>query len=251
MKNTIIYLSLCVLLITGCDMFTRDLGTGTSSNKPFRINENGDTVKIVYSDNGKICSEIPLKGGYKHGLAVNFYQDGKIKNEIMYVDGVKQGRATTYYENGALYRESTFVDGKLDGIQKRYYDDGKLMAEVPYKDGELQTGTKEYNKSGELKNVYPEILLELEDKTAFESKFILKASLSKKCANTKFYRKAKVEGDSYLVAGKTKNGVGEFSWELRKGASYMEKIVIVAEFTTALNNPIRIEKPYNLALQYR
>jgi hypothetical protein len=218
---------------------------------PYRINEEGDTVKIAYHPNGNKSSEYTIRDRRMHGPAFNYYEDGTLKNEIIYKEGLQDGRATTYYENGALYRESVFVNGNIEGIQKRYYENGKLMAEVPYKNGELQLGTKEFNQDGKLKEIRPEILLNLEDRSAFDGEFILHMSLSKKQKGTKFYRQTIVERKSYLVDIPVSDGMGKMSWKLRKGGYLMEKLNIVTEYTTILGNPVRLEKTYNLAIENR
>lgn len=208
-------------------------------------------MKIEYRDDGSVLSEITVKGGWKHGLAVNYYPDGRIQNEINYMEGRKEGRATTYYESGALYRESYFVNGKLEGIQKRYYENGKLMAEVPWKNGELQPGTMEYTSEGNLKQMYPEIVFGTEDKLAFNSNYVLKMHLSKKHRNTKFYKITKVDGKEFRVTVNMEGDTGELFYTIRKGGSIMERIHIIAEFHTVLNNPMRIDKTYNLAVENR
>lgn len=248
MKKIVFPAMAALMLLSACDMFTLNYGN-KKDTPPFRVDEKGDTVVLSYYDNGTIKSEVTTKNSWKNGPAISYYPNGEKQIEMNYAEGEKQGSALTYYENGTLYRVSNYVEGRLEGVQKRFYEDGKLMAEIPYKNGEVQPGTKEYNEDGSIRDSYPEILLKLENKSAFENKFELLASLSKGRRDTKFYRLTDVDGQSHQVEPKSmRNGVGTFVWTIGKGKNYMEKITIVAEFTSLLNNPVRIEKPYNLAL---
>ena len=246
------FLSFIALAMSGCSLFTQDQAAENPGKPSIKYNENGDTVLINYNDKGLLLSEVTVKNNKMNGLAYNYYENGKIQNEISYVDGIKNGRATWNYENGKLYRETSYKDGEIDGIQKKYYEDGKLMAEVPYKNGVLQPGTREYSTSGTLKKNLPEIKIEAIDKIAFESQYILRVSLSKKQSNVKLYRITEsMRGNSVRVPLILKDGYAEIKWILPKGTFIMEKVIIVAEYTTNLSNPVIIEKSYNVAVENR
>jgi hypothetical protein len=251
MRASLILQAFLVLIALGCDSFTINQPKEPAARNRFKINDAGDTVMMIYHENGKLSSEIIIKNRMKNGLAVNYYENGEIKNEIPYKDNLKEGRVTWNYESGALYRESTYVHDEIEGIQTRYYEDGKLMAEIPYKSGKVLTGTKEYSKEGKLKTHYPEIQFEAIDKLAFENKYFLHLSLSKKDLDAKFFKVTEINGTIYDIPIEIKGEMAELSWYLPKGDYIMEKVTVAAEYYTVLNNPVRLEKTYNLAIENR
>lgn len=243
--------ALILALVAGCNQPGQAPIKESEPVKQFRINEKGDTVVINYRKNGKLLSEVTIKNGSQNGLCLNYYENGNIQNEIWYKDSDKNGRATWNYESGKLYRETTYVDDEIEGIQKIYYEGGKLMAEIPYRNGELQVGTREFNKEGKLKQNYPEIVIEALDKMAFEDKYWLRFSLTKSDPDAKFYIVTDVDGKKYDIPLPMKNGVAEKSWTVLKNRSVMEKVRVAVEFNTVLNNPVRLEKTYNLVADHR
>ena len=251
MKLSLLILLLSALILEGCTQFSSKPAEQETEKKSFRINENGDTVVVNYRENGTKISEITIKNGTNHGLCINYYENGKIKNEISYVNGFKNGRVTWNYESGRLYRESEYVNDELEGIQKKYYEDGKLMAEIPYLRGEVQPGTKEYTSDGTLKKIVPEIIIEPIDKMAFENKYLLRISLSKKQKDTKFTRIVEIEGTHHKVGLSVNEGMAEIPWYVAKGTYVMEKVKIEAEYVTHLGNPVKLVKTYNLAIENR
>jgi hypothetical protein len=251
MKNLPLFIIFSWIIFSGCNSYSTNPKSDASRAPSFRINENGDTVLIHYYENGAVVSEVTIKYHKMNGLAINYYENGKIQNDINYKNGQKEGRVTWNYESGKLYRETQYVEGEIDGIQKMYYEDGKLMAEVPYVKSELQTGTKEYNSDGKLITNYPEIIFEPVDRTAFDNRFILRVSLSKKQKDTKFFRQVEAGGKTIPIGLVLKEGCAEISWPVPKGTYIMEKVRITAEFDTSLGNPKRIEKTYNLAVENR
>lgn len=251
MKNLAFILLLFIFHLPSCVQESDKSPRVKEEKNKFRIDENGDTVRINYRENGTLLSEVTYRDGLRNGLAINFYENGEIKNEIIYKNNNKEGRATWYYENGVLYRETNYTGDQIDGVQKRYYDNGKLMAEVPYKNGQLQLGTKEYTKEGKLKKLYPEIIILPIDKTGFENTYILQISLSKKQRETQFYRVYDGVDRRLDEPLDSRNDMAEITWRVPKGSFVMEKIRIAAEFQTILSNPYRVEKSYNVSVERR
>jgi hypothetical protein len=251
MKAAFILMILFLVVAPGCQQINNETGKQSNSSEKYRINDNDDTVLLNYRTNKTLLSEVTVKNGMRNGLCLNYYENGKVQNEITYKDDVKIGRSTWNYESGKLYRESNYVDGKIEGIQKLYYEDGGILAEVPYKNGKLQTGTKEYNKDGKQKKSYPEIIIQPVDKLAFDSKYYLNISLSKPASGLKFYRVADIAGGMNDISLPLNSGKAQLSWYVPKPGYAMEKVIVAAEFNTALNNPVRLEKSYNLAIENR
>jgi antitoxin component YwqK of YwqJK toxin-antitoxin module len=238
--------------LSACNSFFNSQDQNSSQKSSIRYNEVGDTVLMNYNEKGVLQSEVTVKNGQMNGISFNYYDNGKIENEITYKDGKKDGRSTWNYENGELYRETQYVDGVMEGVQKKYYKGGRLMAEIPYSKGELQPGTKEYTTEGTLKKNIPDIVFEEIDKIAFDNKYILRISLSKNKSGTKFWRYIEtMKGNMALVNLKLQDNHAEISWDVPKGAFVMEKVRVIAEFNTTLNNPVKIEKTYNVAVENR
>jgi len=252
LKNFALLLILLWIGITGCNPFIGKPEQDNSGKSSIRFDDNGDTVLINYNEKGILLSEVTVKNGRMNGVAFNYYENGKIQNEINYKDGIKEGRVTWNYENGKLYRETQYVNGEIEGIQKKYYEDGKLMAEIPYAKGELQPGTKEYTSDGKLKKIIPDVIFEAIDKTAFDDKYILRITLSKKQKKTKFTRLVEfTKGNPIPVRLDVKDNFAEIVWNIPKGSFIMEKVRLEVEFNTSMGNPVKIETAYNVAAENR
>ena len=237
--------------MSGCNSYFNPQDKNSSEKPAVKLNESGDTVLQNYNEKGILVSEVTVKNNKMNGVAFNYYDNGVIQNEINYKDGVKHGRATWNYENGALFRETDYIDGEISGFQKKYYEDGKLMAEIPYRKGQVIPGTVEYNKEGKKKNL-PEIKVEMIDNVAFDSKYILRISLSKKQADTKFYQVLETtSGVDLQVPLKLQGNYAEITWTVPPGTYVMEKVRIMAEYNTILGSPVVLEKSVNVAVENR
>ncbi|MBN2611259.1 MAG: toxin-antitoxin system YwqK family antitoxin [Bacteroidales bacterium] len=271
--NTIYFLSFTILLFSGCDTTLQKSSKDDSSKK-----EQHDT-RIVkqYFDNGRLKSEISVKGKNRHGitknyskygqllsevnyannrkngLTVNYYASGKIHSQIFFSDGIKHGESTWFYENGKIFRINPFKDGKLSGIQKFYFEDGKVMAEIPYRNGHTGIGTKEYTKTGTLISKYPEIRFEEINQIAKNDTFILKVKLSNNSYRVTFYT-GKLEDGIYMTGNTieepTRSGVCLFKYHVPPGVIKTEKLSIVAKYRTDYDFPYIIQKDYVVNLKH-
>jgi antitoxin component YwqK of YwqJK toxin-antitoxin module len=272
--KSIIYLSLILFTcISACDFnsLKKEKDTGNGHDK-------GTTVVRKFFKDGKLKSEITVKGNLRHGVTKNFDRNGKLLSEVNYsnnkkngltinyyttsgkvhsklnyINGVKNGESFWYYENGEVYRVNPFLDGKLNGIQKYYHDNGQLMAEVPYKDGLPGTGLKEYTKEGKLVTDYPEIVFKEIDQIAISDKFTLTISLSKRASKVNFYIDELDEGKylkKYMFEIPTKRGVATKVYEVPPGFVKIQKLNIVAKMKTEMGYPYITQRVYNLALQH-
>jgi len=249
-------------------------------------NENDETnpadkeeIRIVreFFDNGRIKSEIEAKGSLRHGTtknysktgillsevnyvnnkkdgpAINYYASGKVHTRLMYKNGVKEGESIWYYKSGKVYRINPFKNGVLDGTQKFYFENGKIMAEVPYRNGQPGVGLKEYSESGELLKNYPTIRFEEIDQIFLHQTFILKVFLSNESRKVRFYFDDLIDGkylNSNSFAIPVKDGVGTKEYRVPPGTVRMEKINVIAIYTTRYGLPYLTQRTYNLALQY-
>jgi len=107
-----------------------------------------------WHDNGKKFEEENYKDGKENGLHTIWYENGQKKWEENYKDGKKDGLARTWYENGQECVVQTYKDGKNDGLYTRFDQNGEIEQETTYKDDEIITTSvkgsknKYYNVTG-------------------------------------------------------------------------------------------------------
>jgi len=247
--NYLIYFFVVCSLFSSCDWISTPK-VADQKVTGWAIDDSGDSVYLRYNEKGLLTSYSTFKNGLKNGIAKKFYDNGKVEFEITYKDGLKNGLTKWFYENGGIYRETIYVNGLKDGIQKKYYEDGKLMAEIPYKNGVIKPGLKEYMKSGKLKKNYPKLVIKPINRLAFEGKYILRCYLTDNPKGAKYFRvlrNSNSERDLLIKLSK-ENGVADIEYYLERGGYIMEKVIVRAEFKTALRNIYVVEKEYNLAI---
>ena len=61
MKHILFLILAGSIILSACDSFVRQ--NPAKDHPPFTVNENGDTVKITYRDDGSVLSEITVKDG--------------------------------------------------------------------------------------------------------------------------------------------------------------------------------------------
>jgi antitoxin component YwqK of YwqJK toxin-antitoxin module len=183
-------------------------------------------------------------------MATNFYPlSGKVNSTLIYKNGIKEGDEKWFYESGQVYRVTPYVKGRANGIQKFYYEDGKLKAEVPVKNGNFGAGLKEYKTDGTLITSYPTITLKQKDYLATANKIIVTIELSDPKARVKFYRGSLEEGkyltDNLLELAKQSN-IAQVDYNVAPGSAINQKLVITANITTAMGNPLIVSKSFNV-----
>ena len=90
-----------------------------------------DGTVVEYNDKGQLLSEIPYRGGQRHGLAREYYEiqipgdyPRRIKTETNYEYG-KNLMVKTYYESGSIH----LIMNHEKGSVQEYKEDGKLRTE--------------------------------------------------------------------------------------------------------------------------
>ena len=212
-----------------------------------------DGIQKKYRKNKTLLATIEHRDKKRHGISRSYYDDGKtVHNEIRYNMGTKEGITNSYYRNAQLYYTVKYVEGKRDGILTKYYKTGKLLAEVPYDKGEAKTGLVEYKETGEIKKIYPEILFEEIDKTAFENKYIIRVKLTGGKKNVKFYRILYDRFGSEMGQKNLtdKSGVTEEVFYINEGGYINEKFTIKAVYTTTLYNPYVIYRTKQIKIDW-
>ena len=104
-------------------------------------------VFCLYHHNGKVSSEVPLKGGNIEGIARDYYENGKLELETPIKDGKREGTQKHYYENGNLESETSYKNDNREGYEQRYIESGRLWGRVLYKNGEIVSGTCENGRA--------------------------------------------------------------------------------------------------------
>lgn len=254
--NYLLYISILafsISIFSSCDELGLTNNKIKTKNgwKEFIVNETGDSVMIYYDKKKRIIAKYTFKNGYKHGPGYTYYDNGNIHFSLNYNDGFQHGVTKWFFENGKLYRETNYIKGKREGIEKKYYDNGKLLAEIPYKNNKVQAGLKEYLKDGSINKDLPKIIIKEEDKTVFENKIILIASLAPRAYKRKYSIVKSSNGHEYNLSLKneTKGGKAYIEYALNPGGVLMKKVKIRASAKTSLGNPIVLYKTYNLVAE--
>jgi len=138
MKKTTFFLSLLVLLVTGCS--TSDLSI------PF-----GKKVKKEYFTGGKIRSEFIMSDDSgKNGILKKYGYDGKVTSVAHIKNGVNDGVETWFDKHGRVLMKVPYVNGKKDGVQEAYYENGDVMISTTYVNGVKNGKAVAYNKDGSI-----------------------------------------------------------------------------------------------------
>ncbi len=274
MKTYIAVFLMVFALLASCKNFETKIIPTTKRNagKDSIVDPNAERVIKEYFSNGKVKTEIAVKGNLRHGLtknydrygnllsqvtyvnnvkegmATNFYEkSGKINSTLIYENGIKEGDEIWYWESGRPYRVTPYVKGYANGIQKYYYEDGKLKAEVPWKNGKAGVGIKEYNGDGSLVTGYPQLKIKQNDYMKQANKVILTIEMSDPSVSAKFYRGPLLEGKyltDKLLELAIQNGISQVDFNVAPGASLNEKVTITANVKTKFGYPLILTKTY-------
>ncbi len=115
MKNILLPVLFCFLMLTGCSL----LGLKKT------------TVVTSYYRTKEILAVIHRKGDMRHGSAVKYYKNGNVMEEAAYKENKKDGVNNSYFENGNIKLEKVYSQGIL--VSLREYDkDGNLIKEETY-----------------------------------------------------------------------------------------------------------------------
>lgn len=246
------YLSLLpvVLLLAGCTLKFETRQETKATPAPM-----ADGIVTDRYANGKVRSEIPMKGGKKNGRAKQYYENGKLSLEIDYVDNKRHGELKRYYETGTLYKEAQYANDKQTCIEKEYRSDGKLASEMPYNDDSPCMGLKEYLTDGSPRKKFPGIVIKPINNLLKSDEYILEVSMSDGSKNVEYYEGILTDGciDRYMekLRSGTRKGVGEIRYQIRRGGFLMEKVNIVAKVKTLQGNYYITQKEYNVAIENR
>ncbi|HYC83581.1 MAG TPA: hypothetical protein VEB86_00105 [Chryseosolibacter sp.] len=55
--------------------------------------------------------EVPLKGGKRDGLFIQYFETGEVESKTYYAKGKRNGRSVIYYKNGKIRQDRVYKDG--------------------------------------------------------------------------------------------------------------------------------------------
>jgi hypothetical protein len=216
--------------------------------KELEVYPDGSVLQRKFTKQGILFAEILRKNGKKNGVSRNFYEDGKIKIETNFIENSKEGESKLYYPEGGVCQLNVFKNDVLNGVTKYFYKNGSLSCEIPYLNGEAEPGLKEYSKEGKVISESPEIIVTPIDKTTSSNKYILRLSLSNKSQNVSFARVYFEKKKKTKVEIRTKNGVGELSFNISPDVAYRENVIVEASYKTKYGNPYVARSTYTLLI---
>lgn len=233
-------------LLSGCK--------GNSDNRLVGVNPDqlsGDSLmegeKSVYSENGKLRYIVEYKKGKANGRVREYYEDGKLYMDAIYKDGHRNGKCSHFYKNGKAFGVANYVDGLKDGIETKYYENGSVWAITTYRKNKAQPGLREFKKDGTEIIEDVKILISEVDHIALEGKYYIRVSLSSPRNNVKFYASPQSDPDSREKL-RISGNYGILDVPVSSSRFVMKKLIFEAEYKTTRGNLMRIQKPYNLAI---
>lgn len=203
--------------------------------------------KAVYSESGKLRYIIESKDGKTNGRVREYYANGKLYMDAIYKDDHRNGKCTFYFKNGKPFSVCYFINGAKDSIDTKYNENGQVMAMVPYKKGKVQPGLKEFMKDGTLKPVNNTLVVSEVDHSALEGRYYLRVSLSTPRKGVKFYAAPQSDPESRQLL-KVTGDFGVLEVPVSTDGFIMKKLILEAQYKTAMGNTMRLQRFYNLVV---
>ena len=107
-------------------------------------------TKTSYYDNGKLKSEISMKGEKYHGTSTWYYSNGLKQHECNYINDTLQGRSTRWFVNGKTHSVEYYKDNHLNGTVTTFDLNGKKVSEENYHLNTLHGPFFQYYTSGQI-----------------------------------------------------------------------------------------------------
>jgi antitoxin component YwqK of YwqJK toxin-antitoxin module len=118
---------------------------------PFFISGCSRQTKKEYWPDGKLKSEIQVKGTIYDGRATWWYKTGIKQMECFYKNNQLDSTLTRWFPNGNKQEEQQYKDNKPDGVNTTWYIEGNQMVQRYYYKGILNGTIKEWYPNRELK----------------------------------------------------------------------------------------------------
>ncbi len=85
--------------------------------------------------NRRLTQRLNYKGGKRHGVCEEFYENGKFMLREHYRDGERHGVCEEFYWNGILRSRYHYKDGERHGVGEEFYENGRLSLRQHYRYG--------------------------------------------------------------------------------------------------------------------
>ena len=136
----IVIVLLSAFLIQGCN-------TTKNPNEYDRYIKSVDSEVVTYYKDGTVKTKMPLKKGFKDGVAYSYHPNGTKRSEITYKDDKLNGIQKLWYNNGVLKSEESIKNNIKHGFSKYFHKEGWLLREFFSDNGETVWFVL-YNKDG-------------------------------------------------------------------------------------------------------
>jgi len=130
MNKICINFSLCVV----CVFFFSCKGKNQTNQKATTQVVNGDSVKMIYDDNGKLLSKGIIHNGEYNGFVISYYDDGVPKNEGVILNNKRIGLWKEFDKNGTLEAAEHYdADSVLFKFDKSDFDFQQITSQYGFK----------------------------------------------------------------------------------------------------------------------
>lgn len=120
------------------EMFYDD-GKKTPKAKGSYVNQEKDSLWLLYNSGGVLVNEEYYADGIENGLWKLYNNLGAIMKETPYAHGKINGEQIEFFEKGTLQRKMTFNEDVLEGVFEVYYPESKIRIAGAFKEG-MQIG---------------------------------------------------------------------------------------------------------------
>lgn len=107
--------------------------------KGLYLNQEKDSLWLLYNDLGNLIAEEYYDNGIPHGLWKLYSYAGVLVSETHYDQGKIHGMKKEFFEDGQMKRMMSFEQDQLQGVFEVYYPNGVLRTQGQFKMG-LQDG---------------------------------------------------------------------------------------------------------------
>jgi antitoxin component YwqK of YwqJK toxin-antitoxin module len=87
---------------------------------------------VEYYPSGMVKGKCEMKGGVRHGMCQEFFEDGTLMKCFSYENGVFNGVGQVYYENAILRWEAEYQNNLIHGFFREYSKSGVLIIDGTY-----------------------------------------------------------------------------------------------------------------------
>ncbi len=203
--------------------------------------------KSEFYKNGKLHYIVEYKNGKANGRVKEYTSTGYKYMDATYKDGLRNGICTLFLTNGKPYSIVNYVNEAKEGVETIYNPDGKQEAVLTYKNNKVQPGLKEFMKDGTPVEDNTRLMVTEVDQTKRGGKYFIRLSLTPPHSDAIFYAAPQSDPDS------REKLQSEGNWAilvvpLAEKGFILKKLVLDAEYKTALGNTRRLQRLYSLAI---